>query len=139
MVRLLILWFGIRKLAFRVNVDLASLPGPPDILNNSWVQVYSGCIADADISVWPHSVGILILLFFLLLSLCSSRGCQAHDAPHHGRFEPDGQLRGEILADLPVVLNHRCLWFRLQNFGFSAVAVHQGRRRVLQSSSPWSL
>ena len=50
----------VRKLAIRVNVDLASLPGPPDFLNNSWVQVYSGCITDADISAWPYSVGILI-------------------------------------------------------------------------------
>ena len=25
----------VRKLAIRVNVDLASLPGPPDFLNNS--------------------------------------------------------------------------------------------------------
>ena len=50
----------VRKLAIRVNVDLASLPGPPDFLNNSWVLVYSGCITDADISAWPYSVGILI-------------------------------------------------------------------------------
>ena len=89
--------------------------------------------------VWDQGSGILILLFFLHLSLCSSRGCQAHDAPHHGRSEPDGELRGEILADLPVVLNHRCLWFRLQNLGFSAVAVHQGRRHVLQRLLPMVL
>ena len=25
-----------------------------------------------------------------------------------------GQFRGDILADMPVVHNHRCLWFRLQ-------------------------
>ena len=36
------------------------------------------------------------------------------DAPHHGRYAPDGQLRGDILADMPVVHSHRCLWFRLQ-------------------------
>ena len=29
----------VRKLAIRVNVDLASLPGPPGFLNSSWVQV----------------------------------------------------------------------------------------------------
>ena len=29
----------VRKLAIRVNVDLATLPGPPGFLNNSWVQV----------------------------------------------------------------------------------------------------
>ena len=40
----------VRKLGIRVNVDLASLLGPPGFLNSSWVQVYSGCITDADIS-----------------------------------------------------------------------------------------
>ena len=29
----------VRKLHIRVNVDLASLPGPPGFLNSSWIQV----------------------------------------------------------------------------------------------------
>ena len=44
----------IRKLAIRVNVDLASLPGPPGLLNNNWVQVHAGHITSADISAWPY-------------------------------------------------------------------------------------
>ena len=43
----------IRKLDIRVNVDLASLPGPPGFLNSSWVQVHAGHITGADISAWP--------------------------------------------------------------------------------------
>ena len=50
----------VRKLAVRVNVDLASLPGPPGFLNNDWVQVHAGHITSADISAWPYSVGILV-------------------------------------------------------------------------------
>ena len=50
----------VRKLAFRVNVDLASLPGPPGFLNSSWTQVAAGRITGADIAAWPYSVGILI-------------------------------------------------------------------------------
>ena len=50
----------VRKLAIRVNVDLASLPGPPGFLNNSWVQVNPGRITGAEIAAWPYSVGILI-------------------------------------------------------------------------------
>ena len=50
----------VRKLAIRVNVDLASLPGPPGFLNSSWVQVSAGHITGADIAVWPYSVGILV-------------------------------------------------------------------------------
>ena len=54
----------VRKLAVRVTVDLASLPGPPGFLNNSWVQVHAGHITghitDADIASWPYSVSILV-------------------------------------------------------------------------------
>ena len=50
----------VRKLAIRVNVDLASLPGPPGFLNSSWVQVDAGHITGADIAAWPFSVGILV-------------------------------------------------------------------------------
>ena len=50
----------VRKLAIRVNVDLASLPGPPGFLNNSWVQVHAGHITGADIAIWPYSVGVLV-------------------------------------------------------------------------------
>ena len=47
-----------RKLTVRVNVDLASLLGPPGFLNSSWVQVHAGHISGADIAAWPYSVGI---------------------------------------------------------------------------------
>ena len=55
----------VRKLAIRVNVDLASLPGPPGFLNNDWVQVHAGHITSADISAWPYSVGVLVQVHFL--------------------------------------------------------------------------
>ena len=50
----------VRKLHIGVNVDLASLPGPPGFLNSSWIQVDAGHITGADISAWPYSVGILV-------------------------------------------------------------------------------
>ena len=50
----------VRKLHTRVNVDLASLPDPPEFLNSSWIQVDAGHITSADISAWPYSVGILV-------------------------------------------------------------------------------
>ena len=43
----------VRKLAIRVNVDIASLLGPLGFLNNSWILVDAGCITDADIAAWP--------------------------------------------------------------------------------------
>ena len=49
-----------RKIGIRVNIDLASLPGPPGLLRGPWIQVHGGSISGADIAAWPHGVGILI-------------------------------------------------------------------------------
>ena len=59
----------VRKLAIRVNVDLASLPGPPGFLNISWVQVDSGHITGVNIAAWPYSVGILVRFTSFLRTL----------------------------------------------------------------------
>ena len=55
----------------KVNVDLASLPGPLGFLNCSWFQVVSGHISGADIAAWPYCVSILIRFtsFFGYLAL----------------------------------------------------------------------
>ena len=53
----------------RVNVDLASLPGPPGFLHNSWIQVDAGHITGADISARPYSVSILVRFSFFLGTL----------------------------------------------------------------------
>ena len=42
-----------RKLAIRVDVDLASLPGPPGFLGGPWIQVHGGPTSGADIAAWP--------------------------------------------------------------------------------------
>ena len=49
-----------RKHAIGVNVDLASLPGPPGFFGGPWIHVHGGHISGADIAAWPYSVGILI-------------------------------------------------------------------------------
>ena len=49
----------VRKLDIRVNVDLASRPGPPGFLGGPWMQVHGGCITGLDFAAWPYSVGIL--------------------------------------------------------------------------------
>ena len=72
----------VRKLAIRVNVDLASLPGPPGFMNNSWVQVSAGCVTGADIAAWPSSVSILIRFTSFLHTLHWPSG--ADDFGHFG-------------------------------------------------------
>ena len=59
----------VRKLHIRLNVDLASLPGPPEFLHNSWIQVDAGHIIGADVAAWPYSVGILVRLTSFLGTL----------------------------------------------------------------------
>ena len=56
-----------RKFAIRVNVDIASLPGPPGFLGGSWIKVDAGHIAG--IAAWPYSVGILIKFISFLNTL----------------------------------------------------------------------
>ena len=58
-----------RRLDIRVNVDLASLPGPPGFLHGPWFQVHGGCISGADIAAWPYSVGILVRFTSFLTTL----------------------------------------------------------------------
>ena len=72
-----------RKLAVRVHVDLASLPGPPGFLNNSWVQVDAGHITGADIAAWPYSIGILCKFTSFLGTLHWPTGSDdmGHQAP----------------------------------------------------------
>ena len=68
----------VRKLAIRVNVDLASLPGLLGFLNSSWVQVGAGRITGADIAAWPYSVGILVRFTSFLGTLHWPSGSDDH-------------------------------------------------------------
>ena len=52
-----------RHVNTRVNVDLASLPGPPGFLHGPWVHVHGGCITGADVAASPYSVSLLCRLF----------------------------------------------------------------------------
>ena len=72
----------VRKRAIRVNVDLASLPGPPGFLNSPWVQVAAGRISGADIAAWPYSVSILIRFTSFLNTLHWPSG--SDDLGHFG-------------------------------------------------------
>ena len=71
-----------RKLAIRVNVDLASLLGPPGFLSGPWVQVHGGYISGADVAAWPYSVGILCMFTSFFGTLHSPTG--SVDMGHFG-------------------------------------------------------
>ena len=58
-----------RRVDGRVNIDLASLPGPSNFLQETWMQVCSGGISGADIAGWPYSVDMLCKFTFILKSL----------------------------------------------------------------------
>ena len=71
-----------RKIEIRVNVDLASLPGPPGFLGGPWIQVYGGSICGADTAAWPQSVGILFRFTSFLRTLHWPAG--SDDMGHFG-------------------------------------------------------
>ena len=55
----------VRKTDIRINVDLASLPGPCGFLHGTWMRFITGL----DVAVWPKSVGILCKFTAFLGSL----------------------------------------------------------------------
>ena len=59
----------VRQIDIRVTEDLASLPGPPGFLGFDWVQVHAGHITSDDVAAWPYSVGILVRLTSFLGTL----------------------------------------------------------------------
>ena len=59
----------VRRTDIRVNVDLASLPGPPGFLGGPWITIHGGSISGADIAAWPYSVGMLYKFTAFLGSL----------------------------------------------------------------------
>ena len=74
----------VRSTDIRVNIDLASLPGPRGFLNGPWMQVQGGCIIGADVAAWPYSVGILCKFTAFLGTL--HWPCDAVDLEHFGIY-----------------------------------------------------
>ena len=58
---------GKRRVAVR---DWAFLPGPPDLWVGSWITVAATPISCRDNEVWPHSVGLLVLVGCPFSILC---------------------------------------------------------------------
>ena len=48
-----------RKVDIRVNVDLATRPGPPGFLDGPLVQINGGLITGSDVAAWPYSASLL--------------------------------------------------------------------------------
>ena len=59
-----------RAPSFRLIVDCAFLPGPPDFLNSTWCILDPLPITAEDVAAWPYSVDIL-LVFFIFFGLSS--------------------------------------------------------------------
>ena len=71
-----------RRTDIRVNLDLASLPGPPGFLSGLGMQVHGGGITGADVAAWPYNVGILCKFSAFLCALHWPVG--AEDMGHCG-------------------------------------------------------
>ena len=58
-----------RAPSFRLIVDYATLPGPPDFLSSTWCTLFPLAITQDDVAVWPYSVDILLVFSSFLASL----------------------------------------------------------------------
>ena len=55
--------------SFRLIVDYATLPGPPDFLSSTWCTLYPLPITQDDVAVWPYSVDFHLVFSSFLASL----------------------------------------------------------------------
>ena len=81
-----------RAPSFRLIVDHATLPGPPDFLSNTWCTLYPLPITQDDVAAWPYSVDILLAFSSFLASLHWPQG-----TPDLGKF---GISYFELLFDV---------------------------------------
>ena len=58
-----------RAPSFRLIVDHATLPGPPEFLSSTWCTLNSLPITQDGVAVWPYSVDILLVFSSFLASL----------------------------------------------------------------------
>ena len=58
-----------RAPSFRLIVDHATLPGPPDFLSSAWCTLYPLPITQDNVAVRPYSVNILLVFSSFLASL----------------------------------------------------------------------
>ena len=58
-----------RAPSFRLIVDHATLPGPPDFLSSTWCILDPLPITAEDVAAWPYSVDILLVFSSFLASL----------------------------------------------------------------------
>ena len=71
-----------RRTDIRVNIDIATLPGPTGFLGMKWMQVHGGGVAGADIAAWPYSAGIICNFIAFLGTLHWPTGSE--DMGHFG-------------------------------------------------------
>ena len=55
--------------SFRLIIDHAALPGPPNFLDSTWCTLDSLPITPDDVAAWPYSVDILLVFSSFLASL----------------------------------------------------------------------
>ena len=88
-----------RSPSFRLIVDHATLPGPPNFLDSTWCTLGSLPITQGDVASWPYSVDILLVFSSFLASLHWSR-----DTSDLGKF---GISYFELLLMFEVYTGHR--------------------------------
>ena len=87
-----------RAPSFRLIMDHATLPGPPEFLSSTWCTLNSLPITQDDVAVWPTSVDFLLVFSSFLASLHWPQG-----TPDLGKF---GISYFELLLMFEVYTGH---------------------------------
>ena len=90
-----------RAPSFRLIVDHATLPGPPEFLSSTWCSLYPLPITQDDVAVWPYSVDILLVFSSFLASLHWPQG--------HSDLGKFGISYFEMLLMFEIFAGHRLL------------------------------
>ena len=95
----------------RLIIDCASLPGPPDFWDSSWVALNPLPVSPDDVVAWPYSVDILLVFSsFLASSLASGRKSMLElDFRLKRLFDPTNGLEDLLFF---LVFSY---WFRARN------------------------
>ena len=125
-----------RAPSFRLIVDHATLPGPPNFLSSTWCTLDPLPITQDDVAAWPYSVDILLVFSSFLASLHWPQGTS--DLGKFGisyfelllmfevysgyRLQTEKTVRPHLRSRRPLVFFGFFSWYRARNPAWMSIS-----------------
>ena len=125
-----------RAPSFRLIVDHATLPGPPNFLSSTWCILDSLPITQDDVAAWPYSVDILLVFSSSLASLHWPQGTS--DLGKFGisyfelllmfevfsgfRLQTEKTVRPHLRSRRPLAFSGFFCWYRARNPAWMSIS-----------------